>query len=94
MAQLSFLVAKNDINGVPGLEKGAPVIKVAHETIEHYEYVVWHRIDDGGVAKTRIEHLGEFITCEVDGVDIDECHAKAMEMSSGIAYKRGGCDDD
>ena len=93
MAQLRFLVAKCDIKGLPGLEKGAPVIKVAHEVVECQEYVVWHRIDDGTVAKTHIRHLDSFIPCEVDGLDMDECYAKALELSEGIKGGGNECEE-
>ena len=56
-----FLMAKNDIKGLPGLEKGDAVIRVAVEVMEGgYEYDVWHKLVDGTVAKTRIEHREEF----------------------------------
>lgn len=55
-----FLVATKDIKGLPGLEKGTAVVRVSIEAMPGgYEYDVWHRLDDGTIAKTRIEHRDE-----------------------------------
>lgn len=91
MIDFRFLVARNDIKGTPGLEKGAPVVRVAVEVAPGgYEYDVWHRLDDGMTAKTRIEHRGEFMACEIDGFDTNDCRRKALEVASGM--RSGGGD--
>lgn len=83
--QFKFLVAKTDIPGMPGLETGDAVIPAATEIMPGgYEYDVWHRLDNGLVAKTRHEHRGDLITCEVDGRDKAECTAKVAEVSEGV----------
>ena len=79
-----FRVATCDIKGLPGLELGDAVIPVATEVIENYEYEVWHRLSDGGVSKTRVEHHGDLMDVTVDGETRAEITAKVAEVSQGI----------
>lgn len=77
--EFEFLVAKSDIKGLPGLEKGAVVMRVTVEVLEGgYEYDVWHRLDNGMVAKTRIGHRDEFDVLRIDA----ETHVEAIEKLS------------
>jgi len=78
-----FLVATKDIKGLPGLEKGTAVVRVSVEAMPGgYEYDVWHRLDDGTVAKTRIEHREEFDVREVEGETPQEVREKVAEVVS------------
>lgn len=82
--EFKFLVAANDMKGLPGLEKGDAVVPVATEIVDGYEYDVWHRLDNGLVSKTRIEHHSEFITIVVDGKTRHEIMEKVAAASHGV----------
>lgn len=86
MIEFKFLVAQNDIKGLPGLMRGDGVIRATVEVMEGgYEYDVWDVISGiGTVAKTRIEHRGEFAEILVDGKDHDEIRAKVESACDGF----------
>jgi len=80
-----FLVAKSDIKGLPGLEAGEAVVRVAVEVMQGgYEYDVWHRLKDGTTAKTRIDHREEFDEYEVDGETRDDVIASVAEVCQRV----------
>ena len=79
--KFKFLVANDDIKGLPGLEKGDAVVRVAVEVMPGgYEYDVWHRISDGMTAKTRIEHREEFDVKEVEADTPEEVRELVAEI--------------
>ena len=83
--EFKFLVAKNDIKGLPGLEKGAAVVRTAMAVLEGgYEYDVWHVLDNGLTAMTRIEHREEFDELVVEGDTPDEVIEKVKEAISRL----------
>jgi hypothetical protein len=78
-----FLVAKDAIKGLPGLEKGDAVVRVAVEVMQGgYEYDVWHKLGDGMTAKTRIEHRDEFDAHEVEADTPREVRELVAEVCS------------
>lgn len=80
-----FLVATNDIKGLPGLDKGDAVVRVAVEVMQGgYEYDVWHKISDGSTAKTRIEHRDEFEEKTVTGETREDVIASVAEVCERI----------
>lgn len=80
-----FLVAKNNIKGLPGLSAGDMVIRVAVEVMEGgYEYDVWRNLDDGSTAKTRIEHRDEFEERSVEGETYDDALEAIVELQRSI----------
>lgn len=80
-----YLVAKNDIKGLPGLEKGTPVIRVAVEVMEGgYEYDVWHILNNGLTAMTRVKHRDEFEVRVVEGDDVSDVIKSVEEAVSGL----------
>lgn len=86
MIEFKFLVAQNDIKGMPGLMLGDGVIRTAVEVMEGgYEYDVWEIINGiGAVARTRIEHRDEFAEIVVDGEDEAEIRAKVDAACDGF----------
>lgn len=85
MITFKFLVATSDIKGLPGLEKGDAVIRVAVEVMQGgYEYDVWHKLKDGTTAKTRIDHREEFDEHEVDGETRDDVIASVAEVCQRV----------
>lgn len=80
-----FLVATSDIKGLPGLDKGDAVVRVAVEVMHGgYEYDVWHKISDGMTAKTRIEHRGELEEHHVSGETKEEVIESVAEVCERI----------
>lgn len=80
-----FLVAKNDIKGLPGLEAGEAVVRVAVEVMQGgYEYDVWHSLKDGTTAKTRIDHREEFDEHEVEGETLNDVIASVAEVCQRV----------
>ena len=86
MIEYKFLVAQNDIKGMPGLYRGDAVIRERMEIMDGgYEYDVWRVMcGSGTIAMTRIEHRSEFSEFTVDGEDMDEVMAKILAASEGI----------
>ena len=86
MVTYRFLVAQNDIKGLPGLYRGDAVIRDRMEVMDGgYEYDVWRVIcGTGPIAKTRIDHRAEFAEFTVDGADMDEVMEKVLAASDGI----------
>ena len=86
MIEYKFLVAQNDIKGMPGLYRGDAVIRERMEIMDGgYEYDVWRVMCGAGpTARTRIEHRGEFSEFMVDGKDMDEVMEKILAASDGI----------
>ena len=77
MLEFKFLVATEDMPGLPGLERGDAVVRVATEIADGgYEYDVWHKLMDGTTAKTRISHLDDFEVFTVEA----ETRAEIMEL--------------
>ena len=79
-----FLVAREDIPGIPGLKRGDPVLKSKVEIIEGYEYDVWQRLDYDGFARTRIDHRDQFAEFEIDGHSRRELQRKIDEIAAGM----------
>ena len=79
-----FLVAREDIPGIPGLKRGDPVLKTKVDVIEGYEYDVWQRLDYDGVARTRIGHRDKFSEFEIDGRSRHELQRKVNEIADGM----------
>ena len=85
MIEYKFMVCMEDVDGIPGLTLGNAVIPVANECLPGgYEYRVWHRLDTGTTAKTRIEHLGSMRSFTVEGEDMDEVRAKVAEICAKV----------
>lgn len=89
--EYKFLVAREDIPGIPGLKRGDPVLKTAVDVIEGYEYDVWQRLDLDGVARTRIEHRNKFSEFTIDGHSRHELQRKVLEIADGM--RRGDIDE-
>lgn len=89
MLEFRFLVATEDMPGLPGLERGDAVVRAAVEIADGgYEYDVWHKIGDGTTAKTRISHREGFEEFTVEGETRAELLELVAQRSSEVASGR------
>lgn len=80
-----FLVATKRIKGLPGLEVGDAVVRASMEILPGgYEYDVWHRLDDGTVSKTRVEHRDDLELHVVSGETREEVIEAVAEVSEHV----------
>lgn len=86
MIEFKFLVAQEDIKGIPGLMRGDGVIRTTVEVMPGgYEYDVWEVISGlGAIAKTRIAHRDKFAEITVDGKNRKEIRAKVESACDGF----------
>ena len=86
MIDYKFDVLASEIDGFNGLMVGDAVIPVTQHRIAPggYQYDTWKRLDNGLHVDVRTKYRNHFMTCTVNGEDMDEIARKIDEVCEGV----------